>query len=668
MNRSKMYKHFLLACWIALWVNATVQAQFYVSEANSSTSFHYYNPNGNVWMAKSPFPSGPDWGHGLVYNGTYIYATRGGASNLFWRYDLAANTWTALTPPPATVERGGKPLYTSGNDIYLMRGGAGSEFYRYNISTDSWVTLASLPAAGDEGGTLTWDGGNYIYAFRGTAADFYRYSISGNTWTAMASLPEIADDGASLYYISPHIYAIPSGQDASLYRYDITGNTWTALADAPTLLHDGSAFTSDGTDLYTMGGGGSGNPGYNVLYKYTISTDTWSSVGTHPGTISEGASLIYIGGAAGQTTLARQVSASSDDAEEDVADGDMVLTSVDLDILWSTDHEIKGVRFQNVTIPAGATIVSAKLSFYTGLAGNTRSTPVDIHGIKEPNTATFTLTNFDISSRPTTTSSISWTPGTWATAAIFYDTVDISSVVSELVGQAGWASGNAMAFKLSGAAGSVSDVVVGRTWDAGTDRGAVLQITYMNCAPPTATALAQQATCSGGTANSNATLILDSFDALANEVGYSIGTSYSGAAFGSATNISGGAPFTAVNSLSNPSVAQPYTMRVYCDASNYTDVQVLLQPKLCISADLSLTVLPPTQNIYQAGVATYTFTLTNSGPNTAPNVKVKIPLPSNAVYLSAQPQQGSYNATTGIWDVGSVATGSQTLILTLSAN
>lgn len=667
-------KKWLWLVAVVLGLSPNLYAQFYASEANSSTKFYYYNPTSNLWVPRANFPSGPDWGHGLVYNGTYIYATRGGASSLFWRYDLAANTWTALTGPPATVERGGKPLYTSGNDIYLMRGGAGGEFYRYNIAADSWVTLAPIPAACDEGGTLTWDGGDYIYAFRGTAVEFYRYSISGNTWTAMASLPEIADDGASLLYVSPYIYAIPSGSDASFYRYDIGANSWTPLANltSPFLFHDGSFLAYDGTDIYSLGGGDTGNAGHNTLYKYSISGNTWTTVSTsHPGVISEGAGLVYTG-QPGQITNLWQVAASSDDAEEDVTGGGVELNSSDLELLLDTGdggiHEMKGVRFTNVTIPAGASIVSAKISFYSDQAGRSRTSPVDIQGIKEANTGTFTTANFNISSRPVTTATVSWVPGTWVAVNDVYDTADITSIVTELVGQAGWASGNAMAFKFSGGAGSGADQVIAQAWDIGPTKGPVLHITYLNCAPPSATASAQQATCSGGTANADGTLFLDSFDSFASQVGYSVGSTYTGPAFGSATAISGGAPFTIVNALANPSVAQPYTIRAYCNATNYTDLQVVLQPKYCMSADLSLNVSPATQNIYQGGVATYTFTLTNGGPNTAPNVKVKIPLPSNAAYLSAQPLQGTYNSTTGIWDVGSLATGSTTLILTLSAN
>lgn len=52
---------------------------------------------------------------------------------------------------------------------------------------------------------------------------------------------------------------------------------------------------------------------------------------------------------------------------------------------------------------------------------------------------------------------------------------------------------------------------------------------------------------------------------------------------------------------------------------------------------------------------TYTLTLTNSGTNTATNVQVKDKLPAGVNFVSATPSSGTYNSTTGIWTLPSVA-------------
>ena len=85
-------------------------------------------------------------------------------------------------------------------------------------------------------------------------------------------------------------------------------------------------------------------------------------------------------------------------------------------------------------------------------------------------------------------------------------------------------------------------------------------------------------------------------------------------------------------------------------------------------ADLSLakTISNPTPNV--GDTITYTITLTNSGPdiatNVATNVQILDALPAGLSFVSATPSQGSYNPTTGLWNVGTVNTVSpQTLTI-----
>jgi uncharacterized repeat protein (TIGR01451 family) len=83
-----------------------------------------------------------------------------------------------------------------------------------------------------------------------------------------------------------------------------------------------------------------------------------------------------------------------------------------------------------------------------------------------------------------------------------------------------------------------------------------------------------------------------------------------------------------------------------------------------VNADLALakTVSNATPNV--GDTITFTVTLTNNGPNPATNVTVNDALPAGLSFVSATPSQGSYNAGTGVWTVGTVTTGaSQTLQL-----
>ncbi|MCA9145232.1 MAG: DUF11 domain-containing protein [Planctomycetales bacterium] len=75
------------------------------------------------------------------------------------------------------------------------------------------------------------------------------------------------------------------------------------------------------------------------------------------------------------------------------------------------------------------------------------------------------------------------------------------------------------------------------------------------------------------------------------------------------------------------------------------------------SADLSLTksVSNATPNVGDS--VTFTLTLANAGPDAASNVSVGDTLPTGMTFVTSSPSQGSYNSGTGIWTVGSVASG-----------
>ncbi len=80
------------------------------------------------------------------------------------------------------------------------------------------------------------------------------------------------------------------------------------------------------------------------------------------------------------------------------------------------------------------------------------------------------------------------------------------------------------------------------------------------------------------------------------------------------------------------------------------------------AADLSVakTVNNPTPNV--GDTITYTVTLADNGPSNATNVIVQDSLPAGLTFVAAVPTQGTYNATSGVWTVGSVANGSSALL------
>jgi uncharacterized repeat protein (TIGR01451 family) len=74
-------------------------------------------------------------------------------------------------------------------------------------------------------------------------------------------------------------------------------------------------------------------------------------------------------------------------------------------------------------------------------------------------------------------------------------------------------------------------------------------------------------------------------------------------------------------------------------------------------ADLSLVKSVDNSSPDYGSSVTYTLTLTNSGPDAAESVQVTDNLPSGLSFVSATSSQGSYSQSTGLWTVGTLASG-----------
>jgi LPXTG-site transpeptidase (sortase) family protein len=66
---------------------------------------------------------------------------------------------------------------------------------------------------------------------------------------------------------------------------------------------------------------------------------------------------------------------------------------------------------------------------------------------------------------------------------------------------------------------------------------------------------------------------------------------------------------------------------------------------------------------------TFTITATDNGPSNATGLQVTDVLPAGLIFVSAVPSAGTYNSTTGLWSVGSLANGGNaTLAITATVN
>jgi hypothetical protein len=158
-------------------------------------------------------------------------------------------------------------------------------------------------------------------------------------------------------------------------------------------------------------------------------------------------------GSGGLDTLDVRVNANPDDAEEVAGSGVVQRGDGDLDLMTdSADTKaVVGMRFNGVAVPPGADISYAYLQFQ---ADETHSvaTSLTIKGQAADNATTFQTVNFDVSSRPTTTTAATWAPDPWAAgeAGLAQRSSDLAPIIQEVVDRPGWVSSNSLVLLLTG--------------------------------------------------------------------------------------------------------------------------------------------------------------------------------------------------------------------------
>ncbi|MGP8307971.1 PKD domain-containing protein [Vibrio sp. YIC-376] len=165
----------------------------------------------------------------------------------------------------------------------------------------------------------------------------------------------------------------------------------------------------------------------------------------------------------GQYVLSRRIEASTDDAEEK-ADGRVSTSSSDLELVYDGTDQTVGMRFNNIDIPQGATITAAYIQFQVDEVKST-DTILTIEGELSANAAGFVKENMNISSRPRTNAYVNnWSPNPWlivGEAGTNQRTPDIQPIITEIISQSGWASGNSLAIILSGTGERVAEAYDG---------------------------------------------------------------------------------------------------------------------------------------------------------------------------------------------------------------
>ncbi|MFK7809938.1 MAG: Ig-like domain-containing protein, partial [Saprospiraceae bacterium] len=148
-----------------------------------------------------------------------------------------------------------------------------------------------------------------------------------------------------------------------------------------------------------------------------------------------------------------RISNNTDDAEEK-SNGSCSFGSSDLELVSDKgDIQLIGLRFRNIGLQSGSIIESAFVQFTVDKTNNINPCQLMIRGELRPNPETFTSSKNDISDRPLTNASVSWSPEEWENngdAGTAQLSTDIGSILQELVNQEGFDENSAMVLVISG--------------------------------------------------------------------------------------------------------------------------------------------------------------------------------------------------------------------------
>lgn len=147
-------------------------------------------------------------------NDDYLYAIGNNAVTLY-RYSISANTWSTITPGIARagapvagmtanwVDQTGDPLWANeadirdGRYIYSLRGGATATLDRYDLALNTWAAITYGPLAEVfTTGSSSEAAGRYLFIRKDATNRFFKLSVRGNLLEPLST--NLYPDGAAV--------------------------------------------------------------------------------------------------------------------------------------------------------------------------------------------------------------------------------------------------------------------------------------------------------------------------------------------------------------------------------------------------------------------------------------------------------------------------------------
>ena len=172
------------------------------------------------------------------------------------------------------------------------------------------------------------------------------------------------------------------------------------------------------------------------------------------------------------------VSTSEDNHDAHEINGSVITQSNDLILSNGTDTVTSGLRFTDLNIPQGATIVSASLRF-TSEKYNIAGTTLTISAEASASSAAFSDSNNNLTSRTKTTANVVWLEDNgFPSSGEVISSPDISGVIQEVVDLTAWCGGADLNILIEGTSSNSVSSREARASDVGQSGSPQLVISY----------------------------------------------------------------------------------------------------------------------------------------------------------------------------------------------
>lgn len=366
-------------------------------------------------------------------------------------YSVGAGKVVAYTNPSAQSSGVGIAVtfYTGGDiasDTTSLIRDSDSDANGGDTSTTPTLTAQSgdmaVAAYGADVGSATPSPGSEVAvnAATGTQTGIIEFSPTGNTTmsvTSAGNAPSIVaiimkPTGGATHEQEGFRWGVDDGNEAS-HTFEASQDTNISITDNQSrLLRTLVNATGDtASTAYTLRYQKNGAGGYTAV---PVGSTTASSISN------------------------QNVAASADDGQE-VSGGTNTITGTTIGASLDSTAEWAGMRFTNITIPAGATITSASVGVVPSGTGEDEPL-VTVFLEAADNCAAYTTGASNISGRSRGTG-VSWSSADLgANGSTYFSTPDLAAAVQAVVDRGGWASGNALCVHIQGGATGTRDLTI----------------------------------------------------------------------------------------------------------------------------------------------------------------------------------------------------------------